>query len=59
MASPTIKTCKSIDPKEEYLVDLDASITENKFTLGALNQIKQVIMDNSDIISNNFCSSLS
>ena len=59
MASPAIKTCKSIDPKEEYLVDLDASITQNKFTLGALNQIKQVIMDNLDIISNNFCSSLS
>ena len=40
MASLAIKTCKSIDPKEEYLVDLDASITENKFTLGDLNQIK-------------------
>ena len=57
--SPAIKTCKSIDPKEEYLVDLDASIQEIELTLGSLDQIKQVIMDNSNIISNNFCSSLS
>ena len=55
MASPAIKSCMSIDPKEEYLVDLDASIQENKLTLGSLDQIKQVIMNNSDIISNNFC----
>ena len=45
MASPAIKTCKSIDPKAEYLVDLDASIQETMLTLGSLNQIKQTIMD--------------
>ena len=28
-------------------------------TLGSLNQMKQIILDNSNIISNNFCSSLS
>ena len=59
MASPTIKTCKLIDPKEEYLVDLDASIQETMLTLGSLNQIKQIILDNPNIISNIFCSSLS
>ena len=59
MASPAIKTCKYIDPKEEYLVDLDASIQETNLTLGSLNQIKQTILDNSNIISNSFCSSLS
>ena len=48
-----------IDPKEEYLVDLDASIQETMLPLGSLNQIKQTILDNSNIISNSFCSSLS
>lgn len=59
MASPAIKTCKSIDPKEEYLVDLDASIQETMLTLGSLNQIKQTILNNSNIIFDSFCSSLS
>ena len=59
MASTVVKTCKSVDPKEEFLVDLDASIQENRLTLGTLDQIKQIIMDNSNIISNNLCSSLS
>ena len=59
MASTTIKTYKSVDPKEEFLVDLDASIQENRLTIGTLDHIKQVIMDNSNIISDNFCSSLS
>lgn len=59
MASTATKTCKSIDPNDEFLVDLDASIQENRLTLGTLDQIKQIIMDNSDIISDSFCSSLS
>ena len=59
MASFAIKTCKSIDPKEECLVNLHASIQESRLTLGTLDHIKQVIMDNSNIISDNFCSSLS
>ena len=59
MVDTAIKTYKSIDPNEEFLVDLDASIQENKLTLGTLDQIKQIIMDNSDIISNSLCSSLS
>lgn len=37
MASSAIKTCKQDDPKEEFLVDLDASIKENELTLGNLN----------------------
>ena len=59
MASPTIKSCKSIDLVEDYLVDLDASIQETKFTLGSLSQIKQTILNNSDMISNSFFSTLS
>lgn len=59
MASTAIKTCKSVDPKEEFLVNLDASIQENRLTLGTLDQIKQIIMDNSNIISDSLFSSLS
>lgn len=59
MASPAIKFCKSVDPGEDYLVDLDASIQETNFTLGSLSQIKQTTLNNSDMISDSFCSSLS
>ena len=59
MASLAIKSCKLIDPGEDYLVDLDASIKETRFTLGSLSQIKQTILNNSDMISDSFCSSLS
>ena len=59
MASPAIKLCKSIDPREDHLADLDASIQETRFTLASLSQIKQTILNNSDIISDSFCSSLS
>ena len=59
MVSPAIKSCKSIDPGEDYLVDLDASIQETRFTLGSLSQIKQTLLNNSDMISDSFCSSLS
>ena len=59
MASTAIKTCKSVDPNEEFLVDLDASIQENRLTLGTLDQIKHIIMDNSNIILDSLCSSLS
>jgi hypothetical protein len=33
--------------------------TNDKLTLGTLSQIKQTISDNSNIISDNLCSSLS
>ena len=59
MVSSVNKTCKQDDPKEEFLIDLDASIKENELTLGNVNQIKQTILDNSNIISDSFCSSLS
>ena len=35
-----IKTSKSIDPKEELLIDLDAAIKETKLTVGTLSQVK-------------------
>ena len=59
MVTSAIKTCKQVDPKEEFLIDLDAAIKENELSLGNLNQIKQTILDNSNIISDSFCSSLS
>ena len=59
MVTSDIKSCKQADPKEEFIVDLDSSIRENEFTLGTLNQIKQTILDNPNIISDSFCSSLS
>ena len=59
MATNAIKSCKQADPKEEFIVDLDAAIRENEFTLGTLSQIKQTILDNPNIIFDSFCSSLS
>lgn len=60
MTAPnSIKTCKSVDPKEELLIDLDAGIKETQLTVGTLNQVKQTIMNNSNIVSHTFCSSLS
>ena len=54
-----IKTCKSVGPKEDLLIDLDVGIKETKITVETLNQIKQTIMDNSNIILHTFCSSFS
>ena len=36
----SIKTCKSTNPKEELLIDLDAAIKETKFIVGTLSQVK-------------------
>ena len=59
MATSAIKSCKQADPKEEFIVYLDATIRENEFTLGTLNQIKQTIFENPNIIFDSLCSSLS
>ena len=59
MMTHSINTCKSTDPKEELLIDLDATITETKLTVRTLSQIKWTIMDNPSIITNTLCSSLS
>jgi hypothetical protein len=59
MVSPAIKTFKSIDPGEDFLIDLDTFIHETNLTLGPLSQIKQVMLSNSNMISESFCSTLS
>ena len=48
MATSTIKTYKKADPKEELLIDLDATIKEIELTIGTLSQIKQTILDSSN-----------
>ena len=40
VAFTTIQTCKSLDPKEESISDLDAEIYETVLTLGNLTEIK-------------------
>ena len=51
MASPAILSCKSIDPGEDYLIDLDAFVHETSLTFGPLSHIKQLLLDNSNSIS--------
>ena len=58
MASPVILSCKSIDPEEDYLIDLDAFVHETILTFGPLNHTKQLLSDNSNIISQSFCSNV-
>ena len=59
MASPAILSCKSIDPGEDYLIDLVAFLHETNLTFGPLSHIKQLLSDNSNIISQGFCSNVS
>ena len=59
MASPAILSCKSIDPREDYLIDLDAFVHETSLTFGPLYHTKQLLLDNSNIISQTFCSNVS
>ena len=50
MASPAILTCKLIDPGKDYIIDLDAFIHETNLTFGPLSHIKQVLLNNSNMI---------
>ena len=59
MVSPAILSCKSIDPGEDYLIDLDAFVHETNLTFGPLSHIKQLLLDNSNMISQGFCSNIS
>ena len=59
MAFLAILSCKSIDPGEDYLIDLDAFIHETILTFGPLSHIKQVLLNNSNMISEGFCSNIS
>ena len=59
MTSPAILLCKSIDPGADYLIDLDAFVRETSLTFGPLSHIKQLLLDNSNSISQGFCSNIS
>ena len=59
MTSLAILSCKSIDLGEDYLIDLDAFVHETNLTFGPLNHIKQFLLDNSNMISQGFCSNIS
>ena len=59
MASPVILSCKSIDPREDYLIDLDIFIPETSLTFGPLHHTKQLLADNSNVISQTSCSNIS
>ena len=54
-----VQTCKISNPNEEFLIDLDAAIKETKFMIGNLRQIKKMVIENPNLISDIFCSSLS
>ena len=58
-ATTTIQTCKSVDLGETYIIDLDASISETKLTIGDQSHIKNIISQSPEIISEALCSSLS
>ena len=57
-SSSIIKSYKQLDPKEEYIVDLDMGIAETILTYGNLTRIKSKIVENPNLISSSFCSSL-
>ena len=58
MASSAILSCKSIDPAEDYLFDLEVFIRETTLNFGPLHHTKQLLVDNSHIISQAFCSNI-
>ena len=53
-----IQTCKQLDPKEEWLVDLDAETYETTLSLGNLTEIKTKLTHIPNLILDTFCSSL-
>ena len=54
----TIQTCKQLDPKEDWLTDLDAEVYETTLTLGNLTKIKNKLTQHPNFIPDNLCSSL-
>ena len=59
MVFPAILSCMSIDPGEDYLIDLDSFVHETNLTFGPLSHINQVLLNNSNMISKGFCSNIS
>ena len=58
MATSTISSCKTIDPAEDFVIDLDVFISETTLNFGPLHHTKQLLVDNSHAISQSFCSNI-
>ena len=58
VAISTIQTCKSLDPIEEFISDLDVEIYETILTLGNLTEIKNKLTQTPNFIPDTFWSSL-
>ena len=57
-AITTIQSCKSLDPKEDLIIDLDAEIYETILMLANLTKIKNKLTQIPNFIPDSFCSSL-
>ena len=58
MATSAISSCKSIDLAEDFVIDLDVFISETTLNFGPLHHTKQLLADNSHVISQTFCSNI-
>ena len=58
VAIVAIQTYKSLDPKEEFISDLDVEIYESVLTLGNIIEFKNKLTQIPNFIPNTFCSSL-
>ena len=58
MATSAISSCKSIDPAEDFVIDLDVFISETTLNFSPLHHTKQLLADNSHAISQSFCSNI-
>ena len=59
MAASAFLSCKSLDPAEDFVVDLDTPISETILHFGPLHHTKQLLADNSQTVSPRLCSNLS
>lgn len=59
MAASAFLSCKSLDPAEDFVVDLDTPISETILNFGPLHHTKQLLADNSQTVSPRLCSNLS
>ena len=51
-------SCKSLDPSEDFVIDLDTPISKTILNFGPLHHTKQLLADNAHIISPRLCSNL-
>ena len=58
MATSAFSSCKSLDPAEDVVIDLDVSISETTLNFVPLHHTKQLLADNSHAISPSFCLNL-